>query len=134
VSTLYDEVRVAVMVNDTKRGLFSVAERIEMISEALAEHRNVLVESFHGLLVDYCREHDVPVIVKGIRAVSDFDYELQMAQLNYGMTEVETVFLPTNPIYSFLSSSRVKEIASYGGDVSALVPPAVRRRLRERFA
>ena len=92
------------------------------------------VDSFHGLLVDYCREHDIPAIVKGLRAVSDFDYELQMAQMNQRLTGVDTLFMPTSPEYSFVSSSLVKEVATYGGDVAHLLPPAVYRQLVERIA
>jgi pantetheine-phosphate adenylyltransferase len=84
------------------------------------------------LVVDYCRVHDIPVIVKGLRAVSDFDYELQMAQMNRGLAGIDTLFMPTNPEYSFLASSLVKEIAKWGGDVSSLVPPNVLKRLTER--
>ena len=89
------------------------------------------IDSFRGLLVDYCRRHDIPVIVKGLRAVSDFDYELQMAQMNRGLAGIDTLFMPTNPEYSFLASSLVKEIARWGGDVSALVPPEVLVLLKE---
>jgi pantetheine-phosphate adenylyltransferase len=92
-----------------------------------------VVESFGGLLVDFCRERDIPVIVKGLRAVSDFDYELQMAQMNHSLAGVETLFLSTNPLYSFLSSSLVKEVATYGGDVSGLIPEAVLKRLIQRL-
>ena len=94
----------------------------------------MVVEAFHGLLVDYCKERDIPAIVKGLRAVSDFDYELQMAQMNSSLTEVETVFIPTSPEYSFLASSLVKEVATFGGDVSGLVPPSVLERLTRRLA
>ncbi|MEO6713530.1 MAG: pantetheine-phosphate adenylyltransferase [Mycobacteriales bacterium] len=131
---IYDEVVVAVLVNQAKAGLFSVPERIEMIREVVGTGTNVVVDSFSGLLVDYCKTHDIPVIVKGLRAVSDFDYELQMAQMNHRLARVETLFMTTNPLYSFLSSSLVKEVAMYGGDVSALVPDAVVRRLTERLA
>jgi pantetheine-phosphate adenylyltransferase len=130
---LYDEVVVAVLVNPAKRGLFTVEERMRMLAETTAEWDNVRIDSFHGLLVDYARAHDVPVIIKGLRAVSDFDYELQMAQMNYRLTRVETVFVATNPEYSFLSSSLVKEVASLGGDVAGLVPDTVLARLAERL-
>ena len=133
-STLYDEVVVAVLVNKTKSSLFSVDERIDMLTSVTAEYGNVRVDSFHGLLVHYCRAHDVPVVVKGLRAVSDFDYELKMAQMNHGLTGLETLFMPTNPEFSFLSSSLVKEVATYGGDVSALAPPLVVERLAVRIA
>ena len=133
-SLIYDEVIVAVLVNKSKSGLFSVPERIDLIREVLGPDTNVVVDSFSGLLVDYCRDKDVPGIVKGLRAVSDFDYELQMAQMNHRLAGVETLFMTTNPLYSFLSSSLVKEVAMYGGDVSALVPDQVVRRLTARLA
>ncbi|MFE9428414.1 pantetheine-phosphate adenylyltransferase [Kitasatospora sp. NPDC006697] len=133
-SKLYDVVHVAVLVNKNKQGLFSIDERISMIEETTAGYGNVQVESHQGLLVDYCRERSIPAIVKGLRAVSDFDYELQMAQMNHGLTGVETLFLPTSPTWSFLSSTLVKEVASYGGDVSHLIPPTVHTRLVERIA
>src|SRR5207344_1065260 len=93
----------------------------------------VVVDAFHGLLVDYCNDHGIPAIVKGLRAVSDFDYELPMAQMNHRLAGVETLFVSTNPLYSYLSSSLVKEVATYGGDVSGLVPEPVLVRLRERL-
>ncbi|NGO67103.1 pantetheine-phosphate adenylyltransferase [Streptomyces sp. SB3404] len=133
-SKLYDTVYVAVMVNTSKSGLFSVEERIDLIREVTESFGNVQVESFHGLLVDFCKEREIPAIVKGLRAVSDFDYELQMAQMNNGLSGVETLFVPTNPAYSFLSSSLVKEVATWGGDVSHLIPEAVHRALTERLA
>ncbi|MDT4939831.1 MAG: pantetheine-phosphate adenylyltransferase [Pseudonocardiales bacterium] len=126
---LYDDVVVAVFVNQSKSSLFSVDERHEMLLEATASYGNVRIDTFHGLVVDYCRDNDIPVIVKGLRAVSDFDYELQMAQMNRGLAGVDTLFMPTNPEYSFLASSLVKEIARWGGDVAALVPPNVLKRL-----
>jgi pantetheine-phosphate adenylyltransferase len=132
-AAIYDEVVVAVLVNDTKAGLFTIAERIELLREVVAQWPNVVVDSFHGLLVDFCRDKKIPVIVKGLRAVSDFDYELQMAQMNHRLAGVETLFMTTNPLYSFLSSSLVKEVAKYGGDVSGLVPDAAVRRLAERL-
>ena len=132
-SRLYDEVTVAVLVNPGKSGLFEVPERIEMLREVTAELGNVRVDSFEGLLVDYCRERGIPVVVKGLRAVSDFDYELQMAQMNHRLTGLETFFVATNPEYSFLSSSLVKEVARWGGDVGGLVPDAVLARLRGRI-
>jgi pantetheine-phosphate adenylyltransferase len=133
-SCLYDVVHVAVAINKSKRGLFTVEERIEMIEEVSAACGNVVVESHHGLLVDFCRERGIPAIVKGLRAVSDFDYELQMAQMNHGLSGVETLFVPTSPTWSFLSSSLVKEVAAYGGDVSHLVPEPVYARLTARIA
>lgn len=133
-SLLYDEVVVAVLVNKSKASLFTVDERIDMLTQVTAEYGNVRVDSFYGLLVDYCREHDIPVVVKGLRAVSDFDYELQMAQMNYDLAGVETLFIATNPTFSFLSSSLVKEVATYGGDVAGLVPSYVLERLHNRLA
>ena len=105
-----------------------------MLSEVTAGYGNVVVRSFEGLLVDFCRKNNIPVVVKGLRAVSDFDYELQMAQMNNGLSGVETLFVPTNPTYSFLSSSLVKEVAAWGGDVSHLVPPLVHTALTERLS
>jgi len=134
VSRLFDEVIVAVLVNDSKSGLFPHEERVAMLREVIAAFPNVRVDEFRGLLVDYCREQDAQIVVKGIRAVSDFDYELKMAQMNVGLASVETLFMPTNPLYSFLSSSLIKDVAKWGGDVSAHVPPVVARRLAERLA
>ncbi|MEU7821072.1 pantetheine-phosphate adenylyltransferase [Catellatospora sp. NPDC049133] len=132
-SRLFDEVIVAVLVNQTKQGLFSIEERIEILREVTKNLPNVRIESFRGLLVDYCRDNDAQVVVKGIRAVSDFDYELQMAQMNIGLSGVETLFMPTNPLYSFVASSLVKEIAKWGGEVSSFVPELVERRLLEKY-
>jgi pantetheine-phosphate adenylyltransferase len=131
-ANLYDEVVVAVFVNQSKSSLFSVDERHAMLTEVTEQHPNVTIDTFEGLVVDYCRANDIPVIVKGLRAVSDFDYELQMAQMNRGLAGVDTLFMPTNPEYSFLASSLVKEIAKWGGDVASLVPPKVLDRLTER--
>jgi pantetheine-phosphate adenylyltransferase len=133
-SNLFDEVIVAVGVNASKRRLFSAEERIEMLSEACASYPNVTIDSFEGLLTDFCRDRGVHTIVKGLRAVSDFDYELQMAQMNSRLAEIETVFVPTSPEYSFLASSLVKEVATFGGDVTGLVPDQVLARLTERLA
>ncbi|MGI8698092.1 MAG: pantetheine-phosphate adenylyltransferase [Mycobacteriales bacterium] len=133
-SRLYDDVVVAVMPNRSKAGLFSQDERIAMLREVTDAYGNVTVEAFEGLLVDFCRDRGIAAIVKGLRAVSDFDYELQMAQMNHGLAGVETLFMATNPLYSFLSSSLVKEVATYGGDVSGLVPEPVLRRLTDRLA
>jgi pantetheine-phosphate adenylyltransferase len=130
---LYDEVVVAVLINPGKPGLFSLEERIAMLREVTAQYPNVQVMAFQGLLVDFCKANDIAVVVKGLRAVSDFDYELQMAQMNLGLAGIETLFMPTNPLYSFLSSSLIKDVAKWGGDVSALVPDAVARKLHERL-
>ena len=132
-SKLYDEVTVGVLVNKTKNGLFTLDERMDMVRETTAGYGNVIVESFDGLLVDFAAARGIPVIVKGLRAVSDFDYELQMAQMNHSLAGIETLFLSTNPLYSFLSSSLVKEVATYGGDVSGLIPEIVLKRLRQRL-
>lgn len=131
---LFDELTVAVLINKSKQGLFTVEERLEMLREVTAQWPNVRVDAWHGLLVDYCQAHDIRAIVKGLRAVSDFDYELQMAQMNQRLSGVETLFMSTNPLYSFLASSLVKEVATWGGDVSNLLPPKIERRLRDRLA
>ncbi|MBV9846724.1 MAG: pantetheine-phosphate adenylyltransferase [Kutzneria sp.] len=128
-----DELVVAVLVNKNKKTLFSVEERVEMLREVTSDLPTVRVDTWHGLLVDYCVANGVKAIIKGLRAVSDFDYELQMAQMNYQLTAVETLFMPTNPLHSFLSSSLVKEVATYGGDVAHLVPESVHTRLVRRL-
>jgi len=131
---LADEVIVAVLRNPNKIALFTVDERVEMLREVTKEQANVRVAKFDGLIVDFCKANDVSAIVKGLRAVSDFDYELQMAQMNYNQAGVETLFISTNPLYAFLSSSLVKEFAKYGGDVTSLVPGPVLDRLAVRSA
>jgi pantetheine-phosphate adenylyltransferase len=131
---LFDEVVVAVGVNPSKSRLFSPDERLGMLRRACAEWDNVRVAGFTGLLTDFCAAEGVHAIVKGLRAVSDFDYELQMAQMNASLTDVETVFMPTSPEWSFLASSLVKEVARFGGDVSGLVPAFVHDALTSRFA
>ncbi|MER7081373.1 pantetheine-phosphate adenylyltransferase [Saccharopolyspora kobensis] len=133
-SKLFDEVVVAVLINKSKKSLFSVEERLDMLREVTEPWPNVRIDAWHGLLVDYCRTNGIGAIVKGLRAVSDFDYELQMAQMNQQLSGVETMFMSTNPQYSFLASSLVKEVATYGGDVSNLVPPKIEQRLRQRLA
>jgi pantetheine-phosphate adenylyltransferase len=133
-SEIYDEVVIAVLVNREKSSLFTVDERIEMINETVKGFKNVTVDSWSGLLVDYCRANSISAIVKGLRAVSDFDYELQMAQMNQELAGVETLFMATRPQYSFLSSSLVKEIATYGGDVSAHLPKTVLELMLNRLA
>jgi pantetheine-phosphate adenylyltransferase len=129
-----EEVTVAVLVNPNKAGMFSVEERMEILRQVTADLPNVRIDSFHGLLVDYCREHGIEAIVKGLRAISDFDYELQMAQMNHRLAEIETLFVSTNPQYSYLSSSLIKEVARYGGDVTGLVPQAVLDRFPEKLS
>ena len=133
-SAHFDQVVVAVLENRTKSSLFTVAERIEMIRETTSNLPNVVVDSWSGLLVDYCKSNSVQVIVKGLRAVTDFDYELQMAQVNLQAAGVESMFMATAPSHSFLSSSLVKELAHYGGDVSTMVPSAVNAALKLRVA
>ena len=131
---------VAVSQNPGKAPLFTLEERIAVAKETLASipadilpPDGVEVDSFDGLLVDYARRVGASVLVKGLRAVTDFDYELQMAQMNYRLAGLETMFLVANPTYSFLSSSLVKEVARFGGDVQEMVPKEVSRRLKERF-
>jgi pantetheine-phosphate adenylyltransferase len=132
-ATFCDEVVVAVAHNMTKTALFTADERVEMLREVTKANENVRVAQFDGLVVDFCRANSVSAIVKGLRAVSDFDYEMQMAQMNYSQAGVETLFMTTNPLYAFLSSSLVKEFAKYGGDVSGLVPEPVLDRLTSRL-
>jgi len=133
-AVLFDEVVVAVLVNKNKRSLFSVEERIAMLTDVTATWPNVSVSSFHGLLVNYCTDHHIRAIVKGLRAVTDFDYELQMAQMNQRLSGVDTLFMSTSPEYSFVSSSLVKEVATYGGDVAHLLPVSVHSQLLDRIA
>jgi pantetheine-phosphate adenylyltransferase len=133
MSSLFDEVVVAVGKNAGKNGLFAYGERVEMIREVTAHLPNVSVEVFDGLLVEFCSARGIRAIVKGLRAVGDFDYELQMSQMNHRLADVETLFVPTNPLYSFLSSSLIKEVCALGGDVSGLVPEPVLDRLVERL-
>ena len=132
-SAHFDQVVVAVLENRTKASLFTVAERIEMIRETTSKFPNVIVDSWSGLLVDYCKTNSVQAIVKGLRAVTDFDYELQMAQVNL-QSGIETMFMATAPAHSFLSSSLVKELAHYGGDVSSMVPKNVNAALKVQVA
>jgi pantetheine-phosphate adenylyltransferase len=130
----FDHVIVAVIRNPQKsQSLFSLEEREEMLREATAHLDNISIEYFKGLLVDFARDHGANAIVKGLRAVSDFDYELQMAQMNQRLSGIDTFFLSTSPQYSFLSSSLVREVARFGGDVSSMVPGHVGRRLADMF-
>ena len=132
-SKLFDEVVIAVLVNKTKTTTFTVAERIEMIEESTKMFSNVKVDSWSGLLVDYCKANEINAIVKGLRAVTDFDYELQMSQINLQLQGIEALFMSTAPSHSFLSSSIVKEVASHGGDVSSYLPKPVVERLHTRL-
>ena len=122
---LFDEVIVAVGANAGKNPLFAPAERVAMLADACADHPGVRIAVFDGLLVDFCREQDASAIVKGLRFAADFDYELPMAQMNRSLTGVETVFVPTAPEWSYVSSSLIREVATLGGDVTAFLPEAV---------
>lgn len=133
-AALADQVVVAVLVNSNKKGLFTIEERVEMLHEVTNKHKNISIETFNGLLVDFCKSINAQAIVKGLRAVSDFDYELQMSQMNYQAGGIDTLFIATNPAHSFLSSSLVKEFASLNGNVSQWVPPAVEMALRKKFS
>lgn len=132
-STTFERVVVAVLDNPSKQPLFSVEERVVMLEEACGAMENVTVGAFKGLLVEYAKQQGPSVIVKGLRAVSDYESEIQMAQMNHRLGGVETLFMSTNPSWSFLSSSLVKEVARFGGNVDGLVPDPVIARLRERM-
>ena len=132
-ASLFEGVIVGVLENPSKTTLFTLAERVALLEEAAASHGNVRVSSFTGLLVDHARQQGASVIVKGLRAVSDYEYEMQMAQMNQRIGGVETLFLSTSPRWSFLSSSLVKEVARLGGDVEGLVPEHVRKALVDRL-
>jgi len=133
-SQLFDEVVVAVGVNAGKNGLFSAEERMDLIRKVTAEYGNVRVEAFDGLLVDFCVQHGIRAIMRGLRAVSDYEYELQMSHMNHRLSSVETLFVASNPLYSYVSSTLIKEVAGLGGDVSGLVPDLVLRALTDRLA
>ncbi len=130
----FGEIVVTVMINKSKQGMFTVEERIEMLTEATAHLPNVRVASWYGLLVDFARQEGITAIVKGLRGANDFDYELQMAQMNKKLSGVDTLFVATNPTYSYLSSSLVKEVATFGGDVADMLPTGVHKRLMDRIA
>ena len=134
-SLMFDELIVAVLNNSEKTALFSVDERVKILTEATKDMKNVRVDSFSGLTVDYCLQNNLHIMIRGLRAVTDFEYELQIAQTNRKISDnkVDTVFLTTDLQYSYLSSSTVKEIARYGGDVSHSVPPYVESALKEKF-
>lgn len=133
-SRSFDDVLVAVLENPSKEPLFGIEERVGMLKEATGELTNVEIGSFSGLLVEYATRRGVRVVVKGLRAVTDFEFEIQMAQMNERLAGIETLFMPTNPRWSFLSSSLVKEVARLGGDVGGLIPDGVRDRLLEKLA
>jgi len=130
---VFDRVVVAVLENPGKAPLFSMEERAAMLKEATQDLPDVEVASYDGLLVDFAAQRRIGVVVKGVRAVTDFDYELQMAQMNHELTGIETFFVPTRPQWSFLSSSLIKEVVLHGGDVSGMVPAHVHARLVERL-
>ena len=133
-SRQFDDVIVAVIRNPQKSAsLFTLEERQEMLAEEISHLDNVRILFFKGLLVEFAKQHGAESIVKGLRAVSDFDYELQMAQMNQQLSGIDTFFISTSPQYSFLSSSLVREVAKFGGDVSSMVPPTVAERLAGRF-
>jgi pantetheine-phosphate adenylyltransferase len=129
----FDAVIVGVLDNPAKQPLFSAEERVQMLKEVTASLTNVSITSFSGLLVESAKTLGADVVVKGLRAVTDFEYEIQMAQMNHALAGVETLFMTTGPQWSFVSSSLVKEVARFGGDVSALVPPVVAERLHDRL-
>ena len=131
--SMFDGVVVAVLENPSKASLFTIEERVALLQEALGDQPSVRVASFGGLLVDFARAQDAGMIVKGRRAVSDYEYEIQMAQMNQRIGGVETLFMATSPKWSFLSSSLVKEVARLGGDVEGLVPDHVRKALVDRL-
>jgi pantetheine-phosphate adenylyltransferase len=129
----FDRVTVAVLSNPSKSPVFTVEERLDLIRDATSHLGNVEVTKFQGLLVDFCKAHDIQLICKGLRAVSDFEYELQMAQMNQRMGNVETVFMSTSPEFSYLSSSLVKEVARFGGPLDGVVPSNIIERLRAHY-
>lgn len=133
-SKIFDKVIVAVLINSKKKSLFSVEERVELLRQATAGMDNVEIDSFEGLLIDYMKKRGARVIIRGLRAVSDFEYEMQVASINKKLDEeVETFFMMTNNQYSYLSSSIVKEVASYKASVGDLVPPVVEKALKEKL-
>ncbi len=132
--SLFDRVVVAVIRNLSKTPMFTSEERVGMLRSLFEGDPGIEVVSFDGLLVDFARSRNADVIVKGLRAVSDFDYELQMAQMNHNLSGIDTVFIPTSPEYAYLSSSLVKEVGRLGGTVEGLVPQEVARRMKERWS
>ena len=128
---VFDEVLVGVVVNPSKKSLLSTETREIMLNEIFSETGNIIIKTFEGLLVDFAKDNDVKAIVKGLRAMTDFDYEFQMAQMNSNLADFETIFIPASPEYGYVSSSMVKEIDSYGGDISKLVPKNVFKRMQD---
>lgn len=132
---IFDRLIVGVLNNNAKSPLFSVEERVNMLKEITADLPNVAVDSFDGLLIDFVRQNNSKVVIRGLRAITDFDYELQLAQMNRVIApEIDTLFLTTNLKYAYLSSSTTKEVAKYGGDISAFLDPMVAEKVREKFA
>jgi pantetheine-phosphate adenylyltransferase len=132
-AAVFDRLVVAVVANPSKTPMFTADERIALLEQATADHDNVEIHAFEGLLVDFAQQQGVDVLVKGLRAVTDFDYELQMAQMNHTLRSVDTLFIPTAPEWSYLSSSLVREVARLGGDVDTLVPAVVADALKEKL-
>ena len=133
-SRYFDQVVVAVIANPSKEPLFSLEQRSDMLRDALTHVQNAEIASFDGLLVDFAKDRDLGVVVKGLRAISDFEYELQMAQMNSNLSPgLDTMFMTAKPEWAFLSSSLVKEVARYGGSIEGLVPPGVAKALQEAF-
>ena len=133
-SHITDKLIVGVLRNNAKMPLFSVEERVRMLGEVTGDLPNVKIIPFDGLLVDFVRDMDASVVIRGLRAITDFEYELQMAQTNYKLApDVEYIFLPTNLQYSYLSSSMVKEVAAFGGDISNFVPDVLIDRIAEKY-
>ncbi len=134
-ASMMDHLIVGVLDNNSKTPLFSVSERANMLKEVTRDMENVEIISFSGLLVDFAREHDVSIIVRGLRAVTDFEYELLMSQTNRVMdSSIDTIFLTTDLQYAYLSSSTVKEIAMYGGDISKFVPEIIEKKIKDKFS
>lgn len=134
-SKVFDKVYISVLKNSSKKGLFTPEERVEMIEEVTSHLNNVEVKQFYGLLVDFCNEVGAKAIVRGLRAVSDFEYEMQLTSMNRKLdSDIETIYMMTNNNYSFISSSIVKEVAKYGGKIEDVVPPHVANLLQEKFS
>ena len=134
-ASMFDRLNVTVMINTAKTPLFLTEERVKILQDATSQIPNVTVDSYHGLLIDYCRDKGIHIAIRGLRAITDFEYELQIAQTNKELShgDLDTVFLTTDLRYSYLSSSTVREIASFGGDVSALVPDFVEKMLYSKY-
>ena len=134
-AAMFDELTVSVLDNINKNSLFSVAERVKILEEATKDLPNVKVDSFQGLLIDYAKQKDIHIAIRGLRAITDFEYELQIAQTNskFSGGNLDTIFLTTSLEYAYLSSSTVKEIASFGGDISETVPDFVAKKVYEKF-